>query len=455
MNICLKSATKIYKPNIYALRDLELNVESGEFLTVMGPSGSGKSTLLKILAGIERLTMGELYFDGIAAENISADERDVALVFQEYVLYPNKTVYENILAGAKFHGIPYDEADRRAVYAMKLFGLTDAKDQRPKSLSGGQQQRTALAKALVRRSRLVLMDEPMSNVSEEARAEYCELLAELKRELPESTFIYVTHNPREAIKLGDRVAFMDDGRIVGCAKSSILRRFPIGEDMSAVFGSLELASAFSIPCRIDPECFTVADEQMPMPASISSRLLRMPSEARAEFFIEKLSKTPKMNTIPLVFSVLENYGEGVRLSVEQTEFYLPRRTNLEAGMRIRMYYDPREIVIHDSEGRCTAKYALDGNIFPTDSIKNPLPSFAGAKRIFVPFDAITPAAGHERFVIKPERCLAEDLHGEYKIGYFDVKGVDGVVSAMLPIDCIPSQNKKLHLSLDLARAVKI
>ena len=203
-----KYLTKVYKNGAYGLKNCSFTVLDGEFLVIVGASGSGKSTLLKVLAGILELSSGELYFDGILSENIPAGKRDVSMVFQEYVLYPHMTVFDNLATPLRQAGEDERSIYNRVMGTLRIFGLEITADVKPKNLSGGEQQRVALCKALLKRSRLVLLDEPMSNVDEKSRAEYCNTLKKMKRMLPDSTFIYVTHNTKEAMFLADRIAVM-------------------------------------------------------------------------------------------------------------------------------------------------------------------------------------------------------------------------------------------------------
>ncbi len=450
MNISLIHGTKIYKPDVYALSACDLDIRSGELLVVMGASGSGKSTLLKVLAGIEPLTAGELYFDGVAAYNIAPAGRDVSVVFQEYVLYPNKTVFENILAGVKYRGIDYDEAVRRAEEALQLLDLSAVRDQRPKALSGGQQQRTALAKALVSRSRLVLMDEPMSNVSEEARNAYCRMIALLKQKMPDSTFVYVTHNGKEALQLADRIAFMDAGKVLGTVKRSLLNGRVLPEDPKVLFREPLFTGSFRLPCEIKEGSVTVCGRTVPLPASVAARLLRIPENGEAEINIEKLSKTPLLHGIPLEMTVEENGGDWLRMSVRDTAFYLPKKTRLEPGTRICMYCDVQHMSFFDSLGKVSAWYSLGGNVFPAKMLGR-----KGTEKYFIPYDAISPAAVGDACVIRAERCLQEEDMGGYKIGYYAVAGVPQYVAVKLAPEEQALTTVRPKLAPDVSRAIML
>jgi len=227
MNIKCNSITKVYGKNNYGVRELSLEINSGEFLVIMGESGCGKSTFLRLLSGIYTPDAGELFLDGVPANNIPPQKRDCAMIFQDYSLYPNMTVYENIAFYLdKQVGLKPEQLEKRILPIIEFLGLKDVANVRPKFLSGGQQQRVALAKALVRRPKLVLLDEPLSNIDEKSRYNYLRLIKETKRLLPNSTFVYVTHNATEAKFLADRIAIMLDGKIVEVAPLNYLTKHP-------------------------------------------------------------------------------------------------------------------------------------------------------------------------------------------------------------------------------------
>lgn len=214
MDVSCKNLTKIFGLDSYALRSLDLHIESGDFTVVMGESGSGKSTLLRVIAGLEKCTSGEVFFDGVPMSDVPAEKRNIAMVFQQYVLYPNMSVYENLGFYDKSHGLNEVEVDAKVRSVASFLGLTSVLNRKPKYLSGGQQQRVALAKALLRSPDIILFDEPLSNVDEASRSDYEDLLLALKRKLPKTTFIYVTHKVDEALKLARHIAVLKDGGLI-------------------------------------------------------------------------------------------------------------------------------------------------------------------------------------------------------------------------------------------------
>ncbi len=227
MYIKCNSITKAYSKGNYGVKEMSLEIKSGEFMVIMGESGCGKSTFLRLLSGIYYPDVGELFLDGVPANNIPPQDRDCAMIFQEYSLYPNMTVYENIAFYLKKQvKLKPEQLSDRIMPIVEFFGLKNVINVRPKFLSGGQQQRVCLAKALVRRPKLILFDEPLSNVDEKSRLGYIKLIKETKKLLPNSTFVYVTHKSQEAKMLADRIAIMLDGKIVDVGTVDELTKHP-------------------------------------------------------------------------------------------------------------------------------------------------------------------------------------------------------------------------------------
>jgi multiple sugar transport system ATP-binding protein len=197
------------------IEDLDLRIDDGELFTFVGPSGCGKSTLLHVVAGLEPVSGGRIYFDEQTVNNLSPRERDVAMVFQSYALYPHMTVYENIAFPLRMKKVPDGEIDRSVRSTADLLGLGELLQRKPAELSGGQRQRVALGRAIVRRPRVFLLDEPLSNLDARLRLEMRAELKRLHRELG-ITMVYVTHDQSEAMSLSDRIGVIHEGRIQQC-----------------------------------------------------------------------------------------------------------------------------------------------------------------------------------------------------------------------------------------------
>lgn len=213
MNISCKEITKVFGKSSYALKGFSLDIKSGDFVVVMGESGCGKTTLLRVIAGLLKPESGEVYLDGVPSNNIPAQDRNCAMIFQNYSLYPNYSVYDNVAFYLKSKGLSQAELRERIDPILEFFGLSLYANVKPRFLSGGQQQRVCLAKALVRRPKLLLFDEPLSNIDEKARENYLRLIKETKKLMPDTTYVYVTHNSHEATYLADKIAIMLDGSV--------------------------------------------------------------------------------------------------------------------------------------------------------------------------------------------------------------------------------------------------
>jgi ABC-type sugar transport systems, ATPase components len=211
-SLSFKHVNKFYDGGVHAVKDMTLDIEDKEFVVFVGPSGCGKSTALRMIAGLEEISSGELYIGDKPANNIEPKDRDIAMVFQNYALYPFMTVYENIAFSLNVRGVPKAEIDEKVKHAAEILGLTDYLKRKPKALSGGQKQRVALARAIVREPKVFLLDEPLSNLDAKLRVQTRSEIIKLHRQL-QTTFVYVTHDQTEAMTMGTRIVVMKDGRI--------------------------------------------------------------------------------------------------------------------------------------------------------------------------------------------------------------------------------------------------
>lgn len=208
-----KTNLKIVDGGVLAVEDFNLDIKDREFIVLVGPSGCGKSTTLRMIAGLEEITRGELYIDGTLMNDIAPKDRDIAMVFQNYALYPHMTVYENMAFSLKIKKTPKDEIDRKVREAAEILDITQYLDRKPKALSGGQRQRVAIGRAIVRNPKVFLMDEPLSNLDAKLRNQMRAEIIKLRQRI-DTTFIYVTHDQTEAMTLGDRIVIMKDGAVL-------------------------------------------------------------------------------------------------------------------------------------------------------------------------------------------------------------------------------------------------
>ena len=208
--VSLKNIYKIYDNSVTAVSDFNLHIADKEFIVLVGPSGCGKSTTLRMVAGLEEISKGELYIDGKLVNDVEPKDRDIAMVFQSYALYPHMTVRENMEFPLKLKKVPKEEMQQRVDQAAEILGITQYLDRKPKALSGGQRQRVAIGRAIVREPKVLLMDEPLSNLDAKLRNQMRAEIIKLRQRI-NTTFVYVTHDQTEAMTLGDRIVIMKDG----------------------------------------------------------------------------------------------------------------------------------------------------------------------------------------------------------------------------------------------------
>ncbi len=207
-----KTNLQVTDQGVIAVQSFDLDIKDKEFIVLVGPSGCGKSTTLRMVAGLEEISGGELYIDGKLMNDVEPKNRDIAMVFQSYALYPHMTVYENMAFPLKLRKVPKDEIDKRVKEAAAILDITQYLDRKPKALSGGQRQRVAIGRAIVREPKVLLMDEPLSNLDAKLRNQMRAEIIKLRQKI-NTTFIYVTHDQTEAMTLGDRIVIMKDGFI--------------------------------------------------------------------------------------------------------------------------------------------------------------------------------------------------------------------------------------------------
>ena len=238
-SLSLKGIYKRFAGNVIAVSDFNLDIEDKEFIILVGPSGCGKSTTLRMVAGLEEISEGELYIDGSLVNDVPPKDRDIAMVFQNYALYPHMSVFENMAFGLKLRKTPKDEIKRRVEEAAKILEITHLLTRKPKALSGGQRQRVALGRAIVRNPKVFLLDEPLSNLDAKLRAQMRTEITKLHQRLA-TTFIYVTHDQTEAMTMGTRIVVMKDGYIQQIAAPQVLYETPSNLFVAGFIGSPQM-----------------------------------------------------------------------------------------------------------------------------------------------------------------------------------------------------------------------
>ncbi len=210
--VVLKGLKKVYDNKVTAVHDVNLEIADKEFIVLVGPSGCGKSTTLRMVAGLEEISDGELYIDDRLVNDVAPKDRDIAMVFQNYALYPHKTVYDNLAFALKLRKTPKDVIDQKVREVAEILAITQYLERKPKALSGGQRQRVAIGRAMVRDPKVFLMDEPLSNLDAKLRNQMRAEIIKLRSRI-DTTFMYVTHDQTEAMTLGDRIVIMKDGYV--------------------------------------------------------------------------------------------------------------------------------------------------------------------------------------------------------------------------------------------------
>ncbi|MGI5896652.1 MAG: ABC transporter ATP-binding protein [Oscillospiraceae bacterium] len=266
-NVSLRNIQKVYAGGVQAVSDFNLEIEDKEFLVLVGPSGCGKSTTLRMIAGLEEITGGQLYIGETLMNDVAPKDRDIAMVFQNYALYPHMTVFDNMAFGLKLRKTPKDEIKRRVEEAARILDISHLLDRKPKALSGGQRQRVALGRAIVRDPKVFLLDEPLSNLDAKLRAQMRTELTKLHYRLG-TTFIYVTHDQTEAMTMADRIVVMKDGFIQQVDTPQNLYDKPCNVFVAGFIGSPQMNF---IDATLVEEggkvCFAFGQYKIPLPAA--------------------------------------------------------------------------------------------------------------------------------------------------------------------------------------------
>ena len=234
--VLLKNVTKIYEGSSVAVKNVSLEINDKEFVVLVGPSGCGKSTVLRMIAGLEEITSGEIYIDGKLVNNIPPKDRDIAMVFQNYALYPHMSVFENIAFGLKLRNYDKNEIKQRVEEAAVILNLQDYLNRKPRQLSGGQRQRVAVGRAIVRKPKVFLFDEPLSNLDAKLRVQMRTEISRLHKNLG-ATMIYVTHDQTEAMTMGDKIVILKDGEVQQIGTPMELYSNPLNKFVAGFIGS--------------------------------------------------------------------------------------------------------------------------------------------------------------------------------------------------------------------------
>ncbi len=267
----LKDVTKIYDKNVVAVDHATVDIQNREFVVLVGPSGCGKSTTLRMIAGLEEVTEGEIYIGERFVNDVPPKDRDIAMVFQNYALYPHMTVYDNMAFGLKLRKYPKSEIRARVQEAAEILGLMDLLDRKPKQLSGGQRQRVAVGRAIVRKPQVFLFDEPLSNLDAKLRVQMRTEISKLHHRL-QTTMVYVTHDQTEAMTMGDRIVVMKDGVIQQIDTPLRLYNHPRNRFVAGFIGSPAMNFVEGQIVREDGLLFAGGGLRLRIPRGIAEKL---------------------------------------------------------------------------------------------------------------------------------------------------------------------------------------
>lgn len=271
--LSLKNVQKIYPNGYHAVHDFNLEIEDKEFIIFVGPSGCGKSTTLRMIAGLESISEGEFKIDGALMNNVEPKDRDIAMVFQNYALYPHMSIYDNMAFSLKLRKVPSDEIDKKVREAAKILDLEQLLDRKPSQLSGGQRQRVAMGRAIVRNPKVFLMGEPLSNLDAKLRVQMRIEISKIHQKLG-ATIIYVTHDQVEAMTLGTRIVVMKDGYIQQVDSPQNLYNKPANLFVAGFIGSPQM-NFFDAVCKVsgDDATLTIGNSTFPVPANKAKALI--------------------------------------------------------------------------------------------------------------------------------------------------------------------------------------
>jgi len=386
-SLSLRQIYKIYQGNVQAVSDFNLEIEDKEFIVFVGPSGCGKSTTLRMIAGLEEISAGELYIDDKLVNDVEPKDRDIAMVFQNYALYPHMTVYDNMAFGLRLRKKPAAEIDQKVKEAAKILGIEKFLTRKPKALSGGQRQRVALGRAIVREPKVFLLDEPLSNLDAKLRVQMRTEITKLHNKLA-TTFIYVTHDQTEAMTMGTRIVVMKDGIMQQVDTPRNLYDFPCNQFVATFIGTPQM-NLFNATLSKKGKNLIVSfgTSTIELPESVSKKLIddsyigkevvfgvRPEDLHDEEIFVSASPKT----CIDVEIDVLENLGNETILytKVDGKEDYciakVDARTTVKAGDTVKLAIDANHVHLFDKDTELailtlplynyyTAKLATDGN----------------------------------------------------------------------------------------------
>ena len=365
-SLSLKGIQKIYPNGFHAVKDFNLEIADKEFIIFVGPSGCGKSTTLRMIAGLEDISDGTFKIDGKVMNNVEAKDRDIAMVFQNYALYPHMTVYDNMAFGLKLRKVPKAEIDKKVREAARILDLEKLLDRKPKALSGGQRQRVAMGRAIVRNPKVFLMDEPLSNLDAKLRVQMRIEISKLHENLG-ATIIYVTHDQTEAMTLGTRIVVMSAGIVQQVDTPQVLYDTPCNLFVAGFIGSPQM-NFLDATCKVNGNkvALEVGGAAIELPPAKAKKLIEGGYDGKTvvlgirpeDVHDEPMFIASSPNTvIESKIRVYEMLGAEVYLYFDYAGSSMTARvdprTTARTGDTVKFAFDAEKIHVFDKETECT------------------------------------------------------------------------------------------------------
>ncbi len=362
--VTLTNVKKVYDNAVTAVHSFSLDIADKEFIVLVGPSGCGKSTTLRMVAGLEEISEGELYIDGKLVNDVEPKDRDIAMVFQSYALYPHMTVKENMEFPLKLKKVPKAEIEQRVKDAAEILGITQYLDRKPKALSGGQRQRVAIGRAIVREPKVLLMDEPLSNLDAKLRNEMRAEIIKLRQRI-NTTFVYVTHDQTEAMTLADRIVIMKDGYIQQIGTPQEVFDHPVNTFVAGFIGTPQMnffdaklvkdgegayhADVFGNLVELTPETqkALTGTEAKDVILGIRPEHIRFTSESGSGILSGTVEVSEMMGSE--YYLHVNSYEKDIVLRVPTSDLPVEMRSGINYGTKMNFTFRPDSVHLFDKE----------------------------------------------------------------------------------------------------------
>ena len=478
-DVTLRHVYKVYDGGVRAVNDFDLDIKDKEFVVFVGPSGCGKSTTLRMIAGLEEITAGQLYIDGELMNEIEPMNRDIAMVFQSYALYPHMTVYENMAFGLKLRHTPKDEIDRRVKAAAEILEISELLSRKPKALSGGQRQRVALGRTIVRHPKVFLLDEPLSNLDAKLRVSMRSEITKLHERL-ETTFIYVTHDQTEAMTMGNRIVVMKDGFIQQADTPITLFEDPSNLFVATFLGSPQMnivdAELFEEGGKLKAKLNDLDDMVVTFPEIKAKELADKKSIGQKVLLgIRPEHVKPNAGDLKAYIDVVEHLGDESILYCkmenrkEQFIIKIPFNSKIHANEDVKVEFDMNHVYLFDVDTHKAIMGIPSENEIPV-VIKDNVVSI-GEQDIVLEQDFVDHLLDNAfnnnvKLAIKPDYVSLEEVPDslkvkakfefveqktDYQAVYFSLKGVDGYFALKMANDQKVNLGKEVDLYLPYRR----